>query len=75
MYMQYSFEPEKIYTTAGTIDESSVKGELPKPSSHIFVAEDEKARWYDIEDRLPRTERFSQAFQKKIDNWKEKNTP
>ena len=42
---------------AGSIDEKSVKGELIKPTEHIFL--EEKAGWYDLpEDGLGRFERL-----------------
>ncbi len=57
---------------ASSIDETSVKGVLLKPDHHIFVAEGEKASWYDLpEDHLPKSSRFTTGFQKKIDAWKE----
>jgi hypothetical protein len=59
LYMQYQCSKETISITAGSIDEKSVKGKLPKPDHHIFVEDGEKAGWYDIEDKLPKSFKFS----------------
>lgn len=58
---------------AGSIDEGSVKGELTKPTEHIFLKE--KAGWFDLpEDGLGRFERFSDAeSDRKIKAWKEEH--
>lgn len=58
---------------AGSIDEKSVKGELIKPTEHIFL--EEKAGWYDLpEDGLGRFERFSNAkSDKRIKAWLEEH--
>ena len=69
--MQYKCQPDMIHITAGTINEESVKGPLPKVEYHIFVGQGEKAGWYDLpEDKIPRYARFTAGFQKKIDEWK-----
>jgi hypothetical protein len=69
--MQYKCQPERISITAGTISEESVRGKLPKVESHIFVAQVEKAGWYDLpDDHFPRYSKFSTGFQNKIDAWK-----
>ena len=69
--MQYICQPERIGITAGSINEESVKGQLPKVGEHIFVEEGEKAGWYDIpDDKTPRSRRFDEPFQKKLDAWR-----
>lgn len=73
--MAYHCQPERISVAAGTIDETSVHGNLPKPSMHIFLKE--KAGWFQLpEDGLDRWEEFSTPFQEKLDRWrvKEKET-
>src|SRR5882757_7921814 len=68
--MQYKFQPGLISITAGTIDEDSVKKELPKISEHIFVEKGKKAVWYDIpDDNIPRYSKFPPSFQRKIEEW------
>lgn len=72
IFMQYKCEKDQIHLTAGSINEESVKGVLPKASAHIFMGDGEKASWYDLpSDGLRRQATFSTAFQKKIDDWKE----
>ncbi len=69
--MTYDCEPEFISITSGTIDEASVRGHLPKPKRHIFVGGEKKAGWYELpEDGLPKYEKFSNGFQKKLDEWR-----
>lgn len=52
--------PEWMSIAVGSIDEGSVKGDLIKPTKHIFL--EEKAGWFDLpEDGLGRFERFSDA--------------
>jgi hypothetical protein len=55
--------------TVGSIDEGSVKGELVKPSMHIFL--EEKAGWFDLpEDGLKRFEKWDdEESDKKIQAW------
>lgn len=69
--MQYHCETECIAITAGTINEESVKGELPKVQKHMFVKEGEKAGWYDLpHDKLPKHQTFPSKFQEKLEAWK-----
>ena len=69
--MQYKCQPDRVSITAGSINEESIRGKLPKADSHIFVAEGEKAGWYEIpDDGIRRRSKFSTGFQKKIDDWK-----
>lgn len=35
--MTYKCEPETTYLTAGTFDEDSIRGQLPKVTEHIFL--------------------------------------
>jgi hypothetical protein len=70
--MQYKCEPERISITAGSINEESVRGVLPKIKAHIFVDSMDKAGWYEIpKDNVPRYSKFSTGFQKKLDVWKQ----
>lgn len=64
-------EPDKIHLTAGTIDEESVRGTLPKVKQCIFVSK-KNGMWHDTidEQKIPKHERFSNGFQRKIDGWK-----
>lgn len=39
LYMYYEAGPEELAITAGSIDEASVKGALPKVDHHVFVKE------------------------------------
>lgn len=61
--------PEFASIVVGSIDEKSVKGELKKPTEHIFL--EEKAGWYDLpEDGLGRFQRFNNAeSDKRINAW------
>lgn len=69
--MQYKCDPEVIGLTAGTIDEKSVKGRMPKIETHMFTAKGEKAEWYDLpEDKVPKYQTFECGFQKKLNAWK-----
>ena len=53
--MQYKSNPDRISITAGSINEESIKGALPKIKEHIFVDQNKKSGWYDLpEDDLPR---------------------
>ncbi|OBT63907.1 hypothetical protein VE03_05966 [Pseudogymnoascus sp. 23342-1-I1] len=63
------WEPGEVCIVAGSIDEGSVKGELMKPTEHIFL--EEKAGWFDLpEDGLERFERFSnEESDKRITAW------
>jgi len=68
--MQYKFQQDQISITAGSINEESIQGILPKVTAHIFVQE--KAGWDHLpEDRAPRYTKFTTGFQKKVDAWKE----
>jgi hypothetical protein len=62
-------EPEQIHLTAGTIDEESIKGVLPKVTACIFVPK-RTGMWYDMDDKIPKFEKFSSGFQRKIDSWR-----
>lgn len=69
LYMQYAFQQERIFIPAGTIDEKSLKGSVPKPSTHLFISE--KAGWYDLpEDGNTRHYGFPPSFQERIDVYK-----
>jgi hypothetical protein len=69
--MIYDHQPECIGIPAGTIDEGSVKGELPKTDHHIFL--DEKAGWYDLpDDETGRYAKHRAAFQEGLDASKKK---
>jgi hypothetical protein len=64
--MYYDHQPDCIGLAAGTIDEKSVKGQLPKTDHHIFL--DEKAGWYDLpDDGLGRFARHRPTFQRDLD--------
>ena len=64
--MRYDHQPESIGIAAGTIDERSVKGELPKADHHIFL--DEKAGWYDLPgDETGKFAKHRPAFQEGLD--------
>jgi len=53
--MQYKSSPDRISITAGSINEESIKGPLPKIKEHIFLDQSKKPGWYDLpEDGLPR---------------------
>lgn len=52
--MTYKCEPDFISITAGTFDEESIRGQLPRVKQHIFL--DEKVK--------------TCAFQKRMDAWK-----
>lgn len=70
--MTYKCEPDVVHLTAGTMDEDSIRGPLPKVVEHIFL--EEKARtWYDLPDdsKVAKHARFSCTFQRKIEAWKE----
>ena len=68
IYMSYKFRPENISITSGSIDEESIKGELPKAVKHIFV--EEKAPWYELpDDKLPRYQQYPPEFQKMVDEF------
>ena len=71
--MQYRCEPEIIYLTAGTFEK--VVGELPKVGRHIFTGGGKKiGGYYDIpEDGVVQYEQHSDAFEKRIEEWKQKN--
>jgi len=73
--MQYRCQPGFISIAAGSIDEKSLKKELPKISEHIFL--EEKAGWYEVpDDKIPRYSKFPPEFQGKIDEWKKvESTP
>lgn len=61
--MWYEVKPDELGIAAGSIDESSVKGVLPKVDHHIFVKE--RAGWckHWVEDGLPKYEGFPPGFQ------------
>lgn len=69
--MTYKCEPEIVSITAGTFDEDSIRGQLPRVKQNIFLEEKVKT-WYDEpkDDGVARYSRFPSAFQKKIDAWK-----
>ncbi|KAL5346139.1 hypothetical protein ACLOAV_009172 [Pseudogymnoascus australis] len=73
MRLHAATSPGWMSIVAGSIDEGSVKGELTKPTEHIFLKE--KAGWFDLpEDGLGRFERFSDAeSDRKIKAWKEEH--
>jgi hypothetical protein len=64
--MRYDHQPESIGIAAGTIDEGSVKGVLPKADHHIFLHE--KAGWYDLpDDDTGKFATYRPAFQEELD--------
>ncbi|KAL2073356.1 hypothetical protein VTL71DRAFT_10680 [Oculimacula yallundae] len=70
--MQYKCDPDSISITAGSIDEESLKGPLPKVSQELFLSE--KASWFDVpgdeKGQCPKYEKFSVNFQRQLDAWK-----
>jgi hypothetical protein len=57
---------EMISIATGTIDETSVKGILPKVSEHIFIGKWERKGWYELpEDGLDRFERFTEGDERR----------
>jgi len=69
--MVYDHQKESISIAAGTIDEGSVKGKLPKTGHHIFL--EEKAGWYDLpDDETGRYAKFRAPFQERLDASKKK---
>ncbi|KUJ18092.1 uncharacterized protein LY89DRAFT_37435 [Mollisia scopiformis] len=70
--MTYKCEPEAISITAGTFDEESIRGQLPRLKSHIFVEEKVKNEWYELppNDGVPKYSGFPSVFSKKIEEWK-----
>lgn len=69
--MIYDHKKEHVSIAAGTIDEGTVKGELPKTDHHIFL--EEKAGWYDLpDDETGRYKKFRPAFQEGLDVSKKK---
>lgn len=66
IYMTYDHLPDYIGIAAGTIDEGTVNGMLPKADHHIFL--DEKAGWYDLPaDETGRYANHTPAFQEGLD--------
>lgn len=66
--MDAATSPESMAIVVGSIDEGSVKGELMKPTGHIFL--EEKAGWFDLpEDGLGRFDRFSDESDEAIKAW------
>ncbi|KAI6909179.1 hypothetical protein KC318_g2211 [Hortaea werneckii] len=63
--MRYKHQPESTGIAMGCIDERSVKGEDARAAfrveEHIFVGQ--KAWWYDINDDVPKYDRFSEGFE------------
>ena len=52
----------------GTMDVESVRGNIVKPSAHIFTSQ--KLPWYDVEnDGLAKYERHRPGFQEDLDRW------
>ena len=69
--MMYKFQSERVYLTAGSIGEKSVKGVLVKPMEHIFLGE--KAAWFEVpDDGLRRHEGFpgAEKFWGKVEEWR-----
>jgi len=67
--MAYTCSPETIQISAGSIDENSVRGTLPRVSQHIFM--EKKLGWYDLpDDDVPKFSKFSPGFQRKVDECK-----
>lgn len=73
MRLHSATRPKEMSIVVGSIDEGSVKGELMKPTEHIFL--EEKAGWFDLpEDGLGRFERFSEGVSdRKIKAWMEEH--
>lgn len=67
--MHSATSPREMCIVAGSIDEGSVKGKLPKPERHIFI--EEKAGWFDLPaDGLQRFDRFDEVgYDEKIQAW------
>jgi hypothetical protein len=67
--MHYDCDAGVMLVTAGSIEEESVTGKLPKPGCHIFLAE--KAGWFEVpDDKLERFKGFSdETYDKKIEGW------
>lgn len=71
MFMTYYAQPDTIAVAAGTIDEESVKGELAKLDSHIFVSE--KSGWFRLpDDGVKRYEKFPPGYEDALETWKRK---
>ena len=67
--MTYYAAPDTIAVAAGTIDETSMQGELLKPDCHIFV--EDKAGWFTLpDDGLTRYEKFPPGFEDTLETWK-----
>jgi hypothetical protein len=71
--MQYDSEPENIGIPAGTINDGSVKGTLPRPEHHIFLRE--KASWFEVpDDGLVRWDGFTADMEEMYNKWAAKRS-
>ncbi|KAI9738486.1 MAG: hypothetical protein M1818_005383 [Claussenomyces sp. TS43310] len=72
MYMKYEAYPTIIFVAAGTIDEKSVEGNLPKRRLHIYAGKGKKAAWFDLpDDGIPRRDAMGPEFRRGIDEWEQ----
>jgi hypothetical protein len=73
LFMSYDFQLKKIAIAAGSIDEDTVKGELPKPTQGVYTGEGWKAGWWSVPDSegLENHNTFPAVFQEKVDRWKQ----
>lgn len=66
--MRYYCEAETVGICMGTVEVSSVRGELPKASAHIFTSQ--KGPWVEVgRDGLAWYERHNPQFQEELDRW------
>jgi len=70
--MRYFCEKETMWITAGTVDEASVKGVLPRISRHIFVGS--KSVWWDVPgDGAERSVERGPGFEEVVERWRREN--
>ncbi|KAI6793906.1 phosphoglycerate mutase-like protein [Hortaea werneckii] len=67
--MRYKHRPDSTGIAMGCLDAGSVQGESAKAAfkveEHIFVSQ--KAWWYDINDDVPKHDRFSKGFEEDME--------
>lgn len=67
--MKYHCRPDDTSVNMGSVDESSVVGDVGRPNEHIFLKQ--KARWWEVrpDDGLEHHEWFDGSFRRSLEEW------
>ena len=69
IFMKYHCRPDGTSVVMGIVDDTQIRGSIPRPKEHIFLSD--KAIWWDLAegDGLARHEEFNELFKARLEAW------